>query len=110
MNQAHRSSFFLLTRWSDVPPAEPLTARDLNRDVPVKTSLLRRVLNGVQHYRRRRVTVLQLSRMSDQQLADIGIDRAQVRDIADGMATLNEVAEQRELGIRQRFVKRIGGR
>ena len=51
-------------------------------EVRVKMSAARSVLSRVRAYLRYRDTVSQLSRLSDRDLADLGINRSEIRGIA----------------------------
>ena len=119
-SNVHRASFYLLQHWAngahqESGPAHPIVKRSHKPGkapprARAKLGWLRRAVAALVRYQRNRRTVWQLSRMSDQQLADIGIDRAQVRAVAAGMANLDTVAEQREQGIQCRYAQRVGRR
>jgi uncharacterized protein YjiS (DUF1127 family) len=77
--------------------AQPITSHDINAltgrtyaalesGVPSLLALVRRLATWYERYRHYRETVSELSRLSDHVLADVGIGRHEIGEVARGLS------------------------
>ena len=57
---------------------------------PQTTSFLKRLVAAYKKWRERAVAIRELERLSDYLLADIGIPRAQIREVVEGLVGRND--------------------
>ena len=57
--------------------------------LPQTTSFLKRLVAAYKKWRERTVAIWELERLSDRELADIGIARAQIREVVEGLVGRN---------------------
>ena len=58
--------------------------------LPQTTSFLKRLVAAYKKWRERAVAIRALERLSDHLLADIGIPRAQIREVVEGLVGRND--------------------